>query len=326
MELSTQLIISEAIKRGVAVEVLDREDNFIKLNKNGLEQYVQQATKTALDNYATIRAMENKAVTKHILQKHRIAVPAGKSYRTVKEALNDYNSFGGKPIVIKPKQTNFGTGITILKGGYCYTNFTHAVESAFRYDNGILIEDYIGGKEFRFLLINNELVGILHRKAAHVVGNGTCSVASLVDQKNRNPLRGTGYRTPLEKIVIDKEVREVLKEQGKSIDYVPACNETVYLRYNSNISTGGDSFDYTDMIHDSYKQIAVKASSAMNVAITGLDIIIADHTQQATASNYSIIELNHNPALHIHSYPFSGENRQAHVKLLDALGYYGSGM
>ena len=49
----------------------------------------------------------------------------------------------------------------------------------------------------------------------------------------------------------------------------PKEGEVVYLRENSNISTGGDSIDFTDDIDDSYKAIAVEAAKALHVKITG---------------------------------------------------------
>jgi glutamate--cysteine ligase len=65
----------------------------------------------------------------------------------------------------------------------------------------------------------------------------------------------------------------------------------------------------------------VKAAQALNVKITGLDMIIPDYTQEATDDNYAIIELNFNPAIHIHCYPYIGKNRRLNEKLLDLLGF-----
>ncbi len=321
MELSTQLILSESIKRGVSFEILDRSENFIRLKKNNIIHNIQQATKTSLDSYATILSMENKLVTKQILQENNISVPFGYSYDSKQAAYASYYSFSKNPIVIKPKQTNFGKGITILKDNYSEQEFYFAVQNAFTFDTSILIEHYIPGKEFRFLIINIQVTGILFRKPAHVIGDGKQSISELIELKNQNPLRGTGYRSPLEKIKINNETTQILTNQGKSLEYVPEINETVYLRYNSNISTGGDSFDYTDKIHESYKQIALKAAQCIGTKITGLDMIIKDYRTSATESNYSIIELNYNPAIHIHCYPFSGKNRMAQAKVLDALGF-----
>jgi len=321
MELSTQLLLREALKRGVSFEILDRKENFIRLHQNGNTQYVKQATKTSLDNYASILAMENKQVTKKILEENGIRVPTGYQYTQAEMAKFDFLLFKGKPVVIKPNQTNFGIGITILKENLNESTFYRAIDIAFEYDSTILIEEFIEGKEFRIFIINNEVAGILHRVPANVTGDGIRSIKELVHIKNQDPLRGKGYHTPLEKIQLSEAEAIFLKSQQRSFDDIPASGEVVFLRENSNISTGGDSIDFTDDIPDSYKQIAIKAASSLNVKITGLDMIILDYTQESTPDNYAIIELNFNPAIHIHCHPFKGKNRRLDEKLMDALGF-----
>ncbi len=321
MELSTQLLLREALKRGVSFEILDRKENFIRLKQNENVQYVKQATKTSLDNYASILAMENKLVTKKILEEAGVRVPNGNKYTLSEMAKYDFPLYKGKPVVIKPNQTNFGIGITILKENIDGSTFQRAIDIAFEHDSTILIEEFIEGREFRFFVINNEVVGVLHRVPANVTGDGVESIQELVSVKNQDPLRGKGYHTPLEKIQLGEAEAMFLKSQQKNFESIPAPCEIVFLRENSNISTGGDSIDFTDDIPDSYKQIAIKAASALNVKITGLDMIIRDHTQEATSGNYAIIELNFNPAIHIHCHPYKGKNRKLNEKLLDALGY-----
>jgi glutamate--cysteine ligase len=321
MELSTQLLLREAVKRGVSMKILDRKENFVRFSKDGNIQYVKQATKTSLDNYASILAMENKLVTKKILEENEIRVPKGMEYTSATTAKADFIIHQGNPVVIKPNQTNFGLGITIMKENKDEETYRRAVDIAFAYDNTILIEEFISGKEFRFFVINNEVVGILHRVPANVTGDGSRTVSELVELKNLDPLRGKDYRTPLEKIQLGEAEAMFLKAQNMDFNTIPASGEVVYLRENSNISTGGDSIDFTDDIPNSYKQIAVCAAKALKVVITGLDMIIPDTAQEATADNYVIIELNFNPAIHIHCHPFQGKNRKLNEKLMDALGY-----
>ena len=321
MELSTQLLLREAVKRGVSFEILDRKENFVRLKKGDNIQFVKQATKTSLDNYASILAMENKLVTKKILEEYGIRVPRGLEYTSAEIAKTDFIFHQGKAIVVKPNQTNFGLGITILKENTNEEIYQRAVDIAFEHDSTILIEEFIEGKEFRIFVIGDEVVGILHRVPANVTGAGTKTIRELVELKNQDPLRGKGYRTPLEKIRLEEAEAMFLKQQGKDFDTVPAAGEVVFLRENSNISTGGDSIDFTDDIPDSYKQIAVRAAKALDVRITGLDMIIPDVSAEATDDNYAIIELNFNPAIHIHCHPFKGKNRRLNEKLMDALGY-----
>ena len=110
-----------------------------------------------------------------------------------------------------------------------------------------------------------------------------------------------------------------LNAQELNFDYIPKKDEIVYLRENSNISTGGDSLDFTDKIHYSYKSIAMKVAKAAKARITGIDIMINDIEEEASSTNHAVIEMNFNPAIHIHCYPYKGNNRHAGEKVLDLL-------
>ncbi|MHA4986125.1 bifunctional glutamate--cysteine ligase GshA/glutathione synthetase GshB [Cetobacterium somerae] len=320
LELSTQILLKAAIKNGVKFEILDRDENFIVLEKDKKVEYVKQATKTSLDSYVTMLIMENKVVTKKVLEKENIIVPQGKDYFNIEEAKSDYRKYGAG-IVIKPKSTNFGLGITIFKEEFSKEDYEKALEIAFKEDNSILIERFIKGKEYRIFVMGDEVVGILHRVPANVKGDGERSIKELVEEKNLDPLRGVGYKTPLEKIRLEDPEKLFLKGQGLTIEYIPKKDEVVYLRENSNISTGGDSLDYTDDILDAYKKIAIKASKAVGAKICGVDMMIEDIKNPNPIDNYAIIELNFNPAIHIHCYPYKGKNRNLGEKILKALGY-----
>jgi glutamate--cysteine ligase len=321
LELSTAMLINAAEHRGIEVEILDLEDNFIRLKKGDRTEYVKQATRTSADTYIAPLIMENKEVTKLVLREKGINVPAGIKVKSAAEAMVHYQDFRGKDIVVKPKSSNFGLGIMIHKNLQCESCYQKAVIQAFTHDAAVLIEEFIPGKEYRFLVIGDEVVGILHRVPANVVGDGVHTIEALVAEKNLNPLRGKGYVTPLEKLRLDHTEIAFLSEQSKSIETIPGPGETVYLRENSNISTGGDSLDFTDEIIAAYKAIAVKAAQAVGAKICGADIIIHDIQEPPTDNNYSIIELNFNPALHIHNYPFVGKNRHVDDKVLDLLGF-----
>ncbi len=322
LELSTQILILDAIKRGIEFNMMDRLENFISLSDGEKVEYVKQATKTSKDSYITALIMENKLVTKDILRENNIRVPKGKDYENIDEAKKDFRLFKNEKIVIKPKSTNFGLGISIFHGEYSREDYDKAVEIAFREDSSILIEEFMTGKEYRFLVIGEEVVGILHREPANVIGNGESTIEELVFEKNKDPLRGKGYKTPLEKIKLGEIEEMFLKNQGLSFKSIPKNGEKIYLRENSNISTGGDSIDFTDKIHPSYKEVALKAAKAVKALICGVDMVIDNIEEEAKEKNHGIIELNFNPAIHIHCFPYKGENRKAGEKILDLLFNY----
>lgn len=319
LELSTQILIKEAKKRQIEVEILDRKENFIALRKGKKVEYIKQATKTSKDTYISVLIMENKSVTKKVLQEKGIRVPQGEELHSMDEVKPILKNWIQKPMVVKPKSTNFGIGINIFKEGAKKEDILRACKIAFEYQDTILIEEFIPGKEYRFLVIGDQVCGILHRVPANVIGDGKSTIRKLVEIKNQDPLRGYHYVTPLEKINLDENAALFLKQQEKTFDSIPQKGEIVYLRENSNISTGGDSIDYTDIIPDKFKNIAVQACKAVGSCICGVDMMI-ENAQDAN-SNYGIIELNFNPAIHIHCYPYKGKRRNIAGEILKLLGF-----
>ncbi len=319
LELSTQLLLQAALAKGVPFELLDRAENAVRLSLGAHQEYVVQATKTGLDNYSAILKMENKVVTKYLLHEQGICVPQGKSFSDEERACGYFSELVGRSCVVKPKSTNFGLGVSILKENDSQAIFTEAVGMAFKHDDTILIEEFISGKEYRFFVIDDEVCGVLHRVPANVVGDGKSSIAELVAIKNTDPLRGKGYRTPLEKIVLGDAEALFLRMQGLHFSSVPARGQQVYLRENSNISTGGDSIDVSDDVDTSYAEIAIRAAACLGVRITGVDMMIDDITRAAGKDNYAVIEMNFNPAIHIHCFPHEGKRRNIHEKLINVL-------
>ena len=160
---------------------------------------------------------------------------------------------------MKPKTTNYGLGISIFKEGANDEDYQKALQLAFKEDSSVLIEEFIKGTEYRFFVLNDQVLAVLLRIPANVIGDGKHTIEELVMQKNRNPLRGRDHRTPLELIQLGELENLMLKGQGYEMDSIPQKDEIVYLRENSNVSTGGDSIDVTDQIPDDYKKIAVDA-------------------------------------------------------------------
>ncbi|MGQ0285738.1 bifunctional glutamate--cysteine ligase GshA/glutathione synthetase GshB [Pasteurellaceae bacterium 22721_9_1] len=313
MELSTQALMFDAIQKGLQMEILDENDQFLRLQFGDHFEYVKNGNMTSHDSYISPLIMENKVVTKKVLAKAGFNVPQSIEFTNVNQAIASYALFEGKAVVIKPKTTNYGLGITIFQQGVQNRDdFAKAVEIAFREDKEIMVEDYLVGTEYRFFVLGDETLAVLLRVPANVVGNGKNTVAELVAEKNNHPLRGDGSRTPLKKIALGEIEQLQLKEQGLTIDSIPAKDQVVQLRANSNISTGGDSIDMTDEMHPSYKTLAVGITKAMGAAVCGVDLIIPDLKQpaQSELSSWGVIEANFNPMMMMHIFPYSGKSRR----------------
>ena len=313
MELSTQIFLFDAIQKGLEIEILDEQEQFLKLQHGEHIEYVKNANMTSKDNYVVPLIMENKTVTKKILSAAGFHVPGGEEFSSFIEAQEAHLRYANKAFVVKPKSTNYGLGITIFKEGASLEDFTEALRIAFK--------EFLPGTEYRFFVLDNDVKAIMLRVPANVTGDGKHTVEELVAAKNSDPLRGTNHRAPLELIQLNDLEKLMLKEQGLTIYSVPEKEQIVYLRENSNVSTGGDSIDMTDVIDDSYKQIAIEAVAALGAKICGIDLIIPDKDVKGARDSltYGIIEANFNPAMHMHVYPYAGQGRRLTMDVLKLL-------
>ena len=322
MELSTQALLFDAIQKGLKIEILDERDQFLSLQFGDHLEYVKNGNMTSHDSYISPLIMENKVVTKKVLAKAGFNVPQSIEFTDVKSAVENFPLFENRAVVIKPKSTNFGLGISIFQQGVTdRDDFAKAVEIAFREDKEIMVEDYLLGTEYRFFVLGDQTLAVLLRVPANVIGDGIHTVAELVAAKNDHPLRGDGSRTPLKKIALGDIEQLQLKEQGLTVDSIPAKDQLVQLRANSNISTGGDSIDMTDEMHASYKEIAVGISKAMGAAVCGVDLIIPDlkKTAEPSLRSWGVIEANFNPMMMMHIFPFSGQSRRLTMNVIKML-------
>ena len=319
LEMSTQLLIAESVRRGVKYSVIDRLANFLRLEGNGKREYVKQATKTSLDSYVSFLAMENKEVTKIILEDANFPIPVGRTFTSVEAAMDAFSTFKHKEVVVKPKSTNFGWGIVIFKPLTSEAEFRSALEIAFGFDAEVMVEEFLHGQEYRFLVIGDECVAVLKRIGANVVGDGISTITQLIAKKNEHPWRGTDHLAPLEKIVLGEIEIHNLRQVGLAADSILAEGQQVFLRENSNISTGGDSIDVTKMAHEFFKEQAVAAAHAIGARLCGVDLIINGDLSDEMAE-YGFIELNFNPAIHMHAFTFAGEGVNATPYILAELG------
>lgn len=315
LELSTQNLIADAIKYGIQFQVLDEVEQILKLTYGSHTEYIKEGNITHFDSALSHALMGNKIVTKAILNTAGIQVPSGFEFHDLNDALRHFDQLPSA-FVVKPKSTNYGIGISIFKETTIQADYEEAVKIAFENDDAIIVETYAHGTEFRFYVQNGEVLAVLERFPANVVGDGVHSIQQLVAIKNTDIRRGEHHRTPLEKIKLGDVERLTLSLQGFDVQSVPKAQERVFLRENSNVSTGGDSIDRTEQVSDYYKAIAVKVAHALDVTITGVDIIIPDASQKGP---YFVIEANQNPMMQMHLFPAIGKSRRVTESLIKLL-------
>ena len=311
------VIIKDAISRGIDYEILNESKSIVLFKNKNKSEFVIEGNKTNRDSYIFPIITDDKYIAKQIMKENGLNVPNAILLKKNMDS-NDIElilkPFYNSKLVVKPRNTNYGTGITVFSKNATKSQILNAVKYAFNFDDNVLIEEYIKGMEYRFLVIDGKCLSVCHRRVASVVGDGKSTIKQLIEEKNKEPWH---YLTATP-VKMDEPVVEFLKLQGYDYDTVLPENKRVFLRTNSNCSTGGESIDMTETMPEYFKQVAEKAAKSFCAKICGVDIIIEDLKKD----NYSIIEINDNPGYSINEWPYEGKGQKigtAILKLLDLI-------
>lgn len=310
--LTTKAIMEACERRGIPVMRLN-EHSLLQLGYGRNQRRVQAAITDATSCIGVDIACD-KGLTKRLLHEAGIPVPLGQVTKTEEEALAALRWLG-KPVVVKPYNGNQGKGVSLA------LTTEAEIRAAFRvaqvYGEEVIVEEYIAGHHYRLLVIGGKLIAAAERIPAHVVGDGVSTIAALVEEANRDPLRGEDHEKALTKIKIDPVVLMTLAQKNQTVSSVPAKGEVVYLRDSANLSTGGIAVDVTDLVHPDNAELAVYAARVVGLDIAGVDLVIEDIAQSYRSANGQVIEINAAPGIRMHHFPSQGKARDVGKVLVD---------
>ncbi len=316
---STEAIYRAAKARDIPVAVYG-EENLLVLG-HGRHREKVWATLTGRTSAVATDLVCDKQLTKRILEENGIYVPDGWIVTSAEQAVGVWRRSGG-PVVVKPLTGNQGKGVTINITNQA--ELERAFHEASVYDEKVLVEEYIPGLQYRLCMVNGKLAAAAERIPAYVVGDGTHSVAELVEMANADPARGEGHAKPLSKIRIDAVAIMVLAKQNLSPQSVPAPRQVVRIRDNANLSTGGTAVDVTDIVHPANVRLAERIALVTGLDVAGIDVVARDITQPIGPGNGAVIEVNAAPGIRMHHYPSAGKPRDVAGRIVDYLFPNGS--
>jgi cyanophycin synthetase len=213
----------------------------------------------------------------------------------------------GLPVVVKPRDGNQGKGVTV--NIVTREHMDIAFRAAYEISREVMVERFIPGADYRFLVVGDRVVAAARREPPQVIGDGVRTVRELVDEVNADPRRGDGHATSLTKMRIDDIALARLAVQNHAPDTVPALGERVVLRNNANLSTGGSATDVTDDVHPELAARAIEAARTIGLDIAGVDIVCKTVLKPLEEQGGGIVEVNAAPGLRMHLAPSFGKGR-----------------
>jgi len=318
--VSTQVIVEACQERGIPVHRLN-EGSLLQLGY-GRNQRRIQATITGATSSIGVDIACDKEMTKKILDDGGVPVPWGYIVKSEEEATQAFLTMKTL-VVIKPLHGNQGKGVTLrLKS---VAEVRAAFKVAQTYGDWVIVEEYISGQHYRLVVVGERLIAAARRVPAHVIGNGSATIAELVAQTNADPLRGDDHEKALTKIKIDSVVILTLARKQLALSSVLEQGEVLYLRDSANLSTGGIAEDVTDLVHPDNVDLAVYSAKLVGLDVAGIDLVIEDIASSYREKNGHIIEVNAAPGIRMHHFPSVGKAREVGKAIVEQVMPMGNG-
>ena len=167
-------------------------------------------------DYFSSAISSNKTVSKELLAEHGIDVPAG--FLLFRDGPRKKpEDFGiAYPVIVKPNNGGIGLGISVANDETAYNK---ALKEAFRWENEIIVEEYIFGREFA--------VGCIEGKALPVI-----EVLPLNSSDRSQGYSLSGERTQKCPAEIDDDIAAEIRKTAENVSEVlgvMACSKVDFI-------------------------------------------------------------------------------------------------
>ncbi len=283
-----RIIVDEARRRGIQTDIIDSEGGLFRLSWGGRSVRCRESL-SELTSAVALSICDDKRVTRRIVEAAGVRVPRRidpQNLGAIDEALETYGQ-----LVVKPARGEQGKGVAV--GLKTMADVQAALLRARRICPDVLVEEQVEGEDLRLVVIDYEVVACAVRRPPRVIGDGRSTLRVLIEHQSRRRAAATGGESS---IPIDAETERTLAEAGYGLDDVAGEGEEILVRKAANLHLGGTIHDVTDEVHPVLVEAAVAAARAIDIPVTGIDLMVRAPDQP----DYAFIEANERPGLANH--------------------------
>src|ERR1700738_1963976 len=218
-------LVKAAENRGIPWLRLN-DQSLVQLGHGKYQQRIQ-ATVTGRTPHIAVELASDKEETNKILATLGLPVPTQERVQPETKAVRPARRIGF-PVVTKPYNGNPGRGISIRLT--TDEEVTQGFVVAREHSRSVIVETFLEGDDPRLLVVNGELVAATRRTPGHVVGDGSHTVAQLIEIVNQDPRRGVGHEKVLTRLELDAQAQKMLEHVNLNSEPVPEAGRVVFLR------------------------------------------------------------------------------------------------
>ncbi|MGZ9072975.1 MAG: N-acetylglutaminylglutamine synthetase [Rhodoplanes sp.] len=283
-----RIIINEARRRGIHVEVLDAAGGFFRLSYGGRSIRCRESL-SELTSGIAVSICDDKAVTRRLVGKAGLKVP--RQIEAGEEAAMSAFLAEAGSVVVKPARGEQGRGVAV--GIEDLESLKRAVALARQHCDRVLVEECVAGEDLRLVVIDTRVVAAALRRPPRVIGDGRATIRFLIEHLSRRRAAATGGEST---IPLDAETERTLAAGGFRLDDIAPKGEEIAVRRTANLHTGGTIHDVTAEVHPQLIDAAVRAARAIEIPVVGIDLMVASPLKP----DYAFIEANERPGLANH--------------------------
>jgi len=283
-----RILVDEAQRRGIAVEVLDAEHGYFAMQYGG-RRIICRESLSELTSAVAMSRCDNKVVTHRVLDDVDVRVPKQQVAGEPRQNESFLRECGA--VVVKPAQGEQGRGV--------HVNVTEAaelhdaIEDASRICPCAVLEEYVEGQDLRVVVIDFKVVAAAVRRPAQITGTGRHAIADLIEKQSRRRAAATDGES---RIPVDEETVRCLAARGLRLEDILPEGQSVPVRNTANLHTGGTLHDVTDQLSRELRDVSERVAKTLDIPVVGLDFIV----ESPRATSYVLIEANERPGLANH--------------------------
>ncbi len=271
LKQDAEVIIREARRRGITVEIEDAESGLFHLVLGGRTIACNESL-CDLTSALAYQRCDDRPLARRLFLHAGLPVPDQIEAGDPDEERLFLRSHG--TVVVKPCAR--GSHAPTLVDIEDEDALAAAIADIGTQTPRVLIEETVPGDHLRVLVIGNRVVAGALRRPAEVVGNGTSTMRQLVEVQSRRRAAATGGES---RIPWDAETRACIFAAGYSLDGVPQDGEVIRVRRMPSLTLGGTIHDVTAMLHVRIVDAATAAARTLGAPVVGIDFMIDNPTE-----------------------------------------------
>lgn len=236
--------------------------------------------------------VNDKAQTRQVLMHHGIEVPDGLvvSRDDTAGVAEFVARHPGRVFILKPLDGTLGQGVQRRVPADEVLQRLAASDG-----KPLLLEEFVEGVVHRVNVVGNRYVAAYALEVASVTGDGRHTVTQLMELKNAACRHRPLY--PTQRLQLREREQAFLQARGLTPESVLPAGEWVQLNDIPLGNEGADMVDATDRLPMEAREMAVRAALALDIPVTGLDIIVHP------SGRVVVLEANQNPLIHGNVFP-----------------------